>query len=147
MELFEIDLEMPNGSLFRSGKPHHHSQQPPRSRGLTLEYGKARVSTDWDRRLSFPSGKPAIGSSFVGMVQLIRSILQRGVLYFLVMMGLHFAMLLFTIIGKAIEFLLLTEGWILTSRRSSLPLSLRLWSRCTYFTLSAEFVANPDLSV
>ena len=81
------------------------------------------------------------------MVQLIRSILQDGVLYFLVMMGLHFAMLLFTIIGKAIEFLLLSERWILTSRRSSLPLSLRLWSRCTYFTLSAEFVANPDLSV
>ena len=38
------------------------------------------------------------------MTRLMRLILQDGVLYFLVMMGFHIAMLLFTVIGKVTPF-------------------------------------------
>ena len=49
------------------------------------------------------------------MTWLMRSLLQDGILYFLVMMGFHVAMLLLAVMDKVVIFLLPVEGWILTS--------------------------------
>ena len=50
------------------------------------------------------------------MTWLMRSLLQDGILYFLVMMGFHVAMLLLAVMDKVVIFLLPVEGRILTSR-------------------------------
>ena len=50
------------------------------------------------------------------MTRLMRSLLQDGILYFLVMMGFHVAMLLLAVMDKVVIFLFPVEGWILTLR-------------------------------
>ena len=60
------------------------------------------------------------------MTRVMRSILQDGILYFLIMTAFHITMLFFTVIRKVIPFILLVEGWIMTLRRPSLLLIPRL---------------------
>ena len=60
------------------------------------------------------------------MTRLMRSILQDGILYFLVMMVFHIAMMLFVLMGKVIVFIFFIDEYSLTSRRTSPPVSLRL---------------------
>ena len=48
------------------------------------------------------------------MTRLMRTILQDGILYFFVMMGLHVAMMSFTAVATVIAFLPLVEGGVLT---------------------------------
>ena len=60
------------------------------------------------------------------MTRVMRSILQDGILYFLIMTAFHITMLFFTVIRKVIPFILLVEGWIMTSRHPSLLLIPRL---------------------
>ena len=49
------------------------------------------------------------------MTRVMRSILQDGILYFLIMTAFHITMLFFTVIRKVIPFIFLVEGWIMTS--------------------------------
>ena len=79
------------------------------------------------------------------MTQVMRTILQDGILYFFVMAGFHVAMLFFTIVGKVTIFFPFAERTLLTPPRPSLPFSLqsRLWCTCLLY-VPVEFVANPD---
>ena len=81
------------------------------------------------------------------MTRLMRSILQDGVLYFLVMMGFHFAMLLFTVIGKVIPFLSLIKEFGLTSRRTPAFCSPSDYDHGVRNSpIQTEFVTNLGLS-
>ena len=80
------------------------------------------------------------------MARLLRTILQDGILYFFVMAGFHIAMWILTALHRV-------RDCISSARRkahsdvaaSSLPLSLRFRSWCTYSTIPVESAANPDL--